>query len=111
MKLPARDRAYVPERKLTGYLLLLSHPVGGSKARFFRRHGFDGSRADLLREELLGIAKRVDVTGTEETAYGTKYVLDGSVSTPRGEDVAIRTVWMIETRGPDAPRFVTAYPV
>jgi hypothetical protein len=111
MKLPARDRAHVPERKLIGYLLSLSHPVGGPKARFFRRHGFDDSRADLLREEFLGIAKRADVTGTEETAYGTKYILDGSVTTPRGENVAVRTVWMIEDRGPEAPRFVTAYPV
>lgn len=111
MKLPARNRARVPERKLTGYLLSLSHPVGGPKARFFRRHGFDDSRADLLREEFLDIAKRADVTGTEETAYGTKYVLDGSVTTPRGEKVAVRTVWMIEDHGPEAPRFVTAYPV
>lgn len=111
MKLPARDLAHVPERKLTGYLLSLSHPVGGPKARFFRRHGFDDSRADLLRDELLGIARQADVKDTEETAYGTKYVLDGSLTTPRGEDLAIRTVWMIEDRGPDAPRFVTAYPV
>jgi hypothetical protein len=96
---------------LTGYLLSLSYPVGGSKARFFRQHGFDDPRADLLREEFLSIAKRADVTGTEETAYGTKYVVDGSVTTPRGKNVAVRTVWMIDDQGPDAPRFVTAYPV
>jgi hypothetical protein len=111
MKLPARDLAHVPERKLTGYLLSLSHPVGGPKARFFRRHGFDDSRADHLRDELLDIARQADGRDTEETAYGTKYVLDGSLTKPRGEGVAIRTMWMIEDRGPDAPRFVTAYPV
>lgn len=110
MKLPGRDRAHVPERKLTGYLLSLSHPVGGPKARFFRQHGFDDSHAGLLRDELLGIAKHAEVADTDETSYGTKYVLDGSVTTPRGEAVSVRTVWMIEDRGPEGPRFVTAYP-
>lgn len=110
MKLPARGRAYVPKRKLTGYLLSISHPVGGAKARFFRQYGFDDSHADLLRDELLGLAGRADVGSTEDTPYGTKYVIDGSVTTPRGEEISVRTVWMIEDDGPDAPRFVTAYP-
>jgi hypothetical protein len=42
MKLPNADKAYVPPNKLLDYLLSLSHPVGGSKARFFRSAGFDG---------------------------------------------------------------------
>ncbi len=54
MKLPHRDRAHVPMRKLTNYLLSPSHPVGRSKAPFFRGLGFNASDADALRAELLG---------------------------------------------------------
>ncbi|PEN15142.1 hypothetical protein CRI94_02325 [Longibacter salinarum] len=112
MKLPGRDRAFVPERKLTAYLLSLSHPVGRAKARFFHRFGFDASNTDLLRDELLALAlaRHADVARTEHTAYGTKYVVDGSLSTPSGDEVVVRTVWMIEKSEPDARRFVTAYP-
>lgn len=46
MRVPNRDHAYVPERKLTGYLLSRSHPVGTSKARFFRGLGFDESNVE-----------------------------------------------------------------
>jgi len=110
MKLPGRERAFVPERKLTAYLLSLSHPVGRAKARFFRRLGFDGSNADRLRNELIDLAQRADVASTECTAHGTKYVVDGLLSTPSGDEAAVRTVWIIEDSRPDAPRFVTAYP-
>ena len=110
MKLPNRERAQVPKRKLTKYLLSLSHPVGGPKARFFRSHGFDDTSVDRLRAELLGVAQRGEVVETEETAHGTKYVIVGSLLAPGGEEISVRTVWIIETPGVSDPRFVTAYP-
>lgn len=110
MNVPNRERAYVPEEKLRTYLLSLSHPVGKSKARFFRGLGFDESNVERLREELRGVVQRARVEETEHTSRGTKYVVIGSIRTPSGKKVAIRTVWMIEEEGSDAPRFVTAYP-
>jgi len=110
MNVPNWERAYVPERKVRDYLLSLSHPVGKSKARFFRGLGFDEATVDQLREELRGVIQRAHVEETERTSHGTKYVVVGSIRSPNGEDVTIRTVWMIEEEGPDAPRFVTAYP-
>jgi len=110
MKLPRRKRALVPERKLTDYLLSMSHPVGRAKARFFRKLGFDTSNTDLLTDELLNLARHEHVVRSNKTEYGTKYVIDGLLSTPRGEEVPIRTVWIIEESGQDVPRFITAYP-
>jgi len=110
MRLPHRDRAVVPERKLTAYLLSLSHPVGGAKARFFRQLGFDESNVDRLRSELIALAQRTNVKATEQTTYGTKYVIDGSLFTPTGKKAAIRSVWIIENAEPNRPRFITAYP-
>jgi hypothetical protein len=109
MKLPNRTQAYVPERKLTAYLLSLSHPVGGSKARFFRKIGFDESNVEHLQEELWMLAQRSAIDEVEETPHGTKYVITGLLHSPDGEAVTVRTVWMME-RESDAPRFVTAYP-
>lgn len=48
MLLPNREKAYVPERKLTSYLLSLTHPVGKSKAQFFYRHGFTLQEKTLI---------------------------------------------------------------
>ena len=92
------------------YLLSLSHPVGKSKARFFRGLGFDESTVNRLREELKGVIQRAPIEETERTSHGTKYVVVGSIRTPDGGNVSVRTVWMIEEEGADAPRFVTAYP-
>ncbi|MFO8231799.1 MAG: hypothetical protein R6U20_03955 [Longimonas sp.] len=110
MKLPRRDHAFIPERKLTSYLLSLSHPVGRGKARFFRRLGFDLSNTDILRDGLLTLARQSNVVRAEQTDYGTKYMVDGLLSTPRGDEVPVRTVWIIEESDRDVPRFVTAYP-
>ncbi len=109
MLLPNRDKARVPERKLTSYLLSLTHPVGKSKARFFHLHGFTEESVDLLERGLLKIAREENVQATENTPHGTKYVIEGSMRTPQGHTIEIRTVWMIET-DEDHPRLVTAYP-
>jgi hypothetical protein len=44
----------------------------------------------------------------EATPFGTRYVIEGILSTPDGRALLIRTVWFIET-GQQIPRFVTAY--
>jgi len=110
VKLPYRDQAFVPKRKLTGYLLSLSHPVGRSKARFFRRVGFDESNVGEFQDALLALAQESEVTKTESTAYGKKYVATGPLQTPDGKSVLVRTVWIVEQKHPEKLRFVTAYP-
>ncbi|MCS6938248.1 MAG: DUF4926 domain-containing protein [Roseiflexus sp.] len=40
MKLPEYESAIVPDRKVTAYLLSLTHRDGRSKAAFFMRYGF-----------------------------------------------------------------------
>jgi hypothetical protein len=108
MLLPNRDRAYVPESKLIGYLLSETHTVGKSKAKFFRGLGFDEANAAALGQELLSIAQTEAVAEVVHSSYGSKYVVDGLLEAPN-RTVKVRTVWIIELE--DArPRFVTAYP-
>ena len=108
MKIPNVEAAYVPEGKITGYLLDASHPVGGAKARFFRAHGFTEAGAPELAAALLTIARSADAE-VEESPHGAKYVAVGDLRTPGGVPVRVRTVWIVEPDDP-RPRLVTAYP-
>lgn len=109
MNLPNRDKAFVPAAKLHDYLLSATHSVGRSKAKFFRRFGFDGASASILEEGLLAIARTEELLGETVTPFGTKYTIDGTLMTPLGIFVNVRTVWIIE-KDEAEPRFVTAYP-
>jgi hypothetical protein len=109
MDLPNRNRAYVPREKLTNYLLSETHPVGKSKAKFFRALGFDDSQVGQLEQELLAIAHSQQVDEEEATPHGVKYAIEGPLHTPGGNVVRIRTVWIVEGNETN-PRFVTAYP-
>jgi hypothetical protein len=46
----------------------------------------------------------------EATPFGTRYVIEGIISTPDGRVPLIRAVWFIET-GEQIARFVAAYPL
>jgi Domain of unknown function (DUF6883) len=109
MRLPNGDHAFIAPAKLAGYLLSETHPAGQSKAKFFRAAGFDQTTLPVLQDSLLIIAKACEVTQVRTSPHGMKYIIDGSLSTPAGNVVPIRTIWIIDT-GQDTPRFVTAYP-
>ncbi len=109
MTVPNAENAVVPVAKLTTYLLALSHPVGGSKARFFRAHGFDDQHADLLAHELRRVATGV-TTSVRPSPFGTKYVVISGLTAPRGTVVQIETVWIIEPHdGPAAIRYGVSF--
>ena len=110
MKLPNRENAHIPPPKLHDYLLSRTHSVGRLKARFFRALGFNETNVDVLEQRLIAIAHSEDVKDVVSSAHGTKYVVEGSLQTPAGNLVQVRTVWIIDA-GQDRPRFVTAYPV
>lgn len=110
MKLPYRKNAIVEKEKLTNYLLLETHPIGGSKARFFRKLGFEITNIAELTEALLEIAQSDNVRQVRQVAYGTNYAIEGTIETPTGRKVMITTIWFIGIEK-NKPRFVTAYPV
>lgn len=110
MKLPYRTKAFIPEEKLTEYILSVSHPVGSSKAKFFRALGFNETNVNHLAKLILKIAKTNDVIKSRKFAYGINYVIEGIIETPSGKTVLVTTVWFAQTEK-SIPSFVTAYPV
>jgi hypothetical protein len=110
MQLPNKTKAYIPPNKLTGYLLSETHAVGKAKAKFFRSLGFDESTVGRLEQELLAVAHTEQVENVIASSHGTKYIIDGSLKTPQGVVVRVRTVWISEAEQ-ESPRFVTAYPI
>lgn len=109
MKLPNREKAYIPSSKLKAYLLSETHVVGRGKAKFFRMFGFDETNTDSLEQGLIAIAQNEDVKTETVSAHGAKYVIGGSLQTPSGRAIRLTTVWIID-KGQDRPRFVTAVP-
>ena len=98
MKLPNAALAEVPERKVTQYLLNPAHPAGGSKAAFFLRFGFTAADWRQLAAVLVRLAQENEVTETEQTRHGQRYVVDGRLLAPDGTSLNIRTAWFIMLR-------------
>lgn len=110
MKLPYSDRLEISQTKVVQYLLSSTHRAGRGKARLFSAFGFQVSSWETLAQALQQHARVNVVLHTEETPFGTRYVLEGPLIGPNGRELQIRAVWFIDT-GSEAPRFVTAYPL
>jgi len=108
-RLPGVESAIIPKAKIIDYLLSRTHTFGRSKSAFFEGIGFSPNDWEQLREAMLKHARDSNVVNVEETAFGTKYIVDGALPTPDGRNPLIRSVWFVES-GEREPRFVTAYP-
>ena len=111
MKLPYRKNAIVPRRKLTDYLLSLTHEKGKSKARFFRNIGFNETNIKQFEEALLTIAKDNEVDGEKISKDENRvtYPIFGFINAPNGKKCMIKTVWVLE-HGSNIPHLTTAHP-
>lgn len=90
------------------YLLSPTHPVGHSKARFFRSLGFEQSHWTVLRDALVAHLRTGDKAPQASNAFGQKYVVRGILHGPLAS-AETASVWII-LHGESVPRFVTAYP-
>ena len=109
-RLPNAEAVLIQQEKISGYLLCLSHPVGSSKARFFRGFGFTPDAWEIFAHALKQICLTSNVVEFERTAFGTRFVIDGVLLSPDGRNPVVRTVWFIDT-GREIPHLVTAHPL
>ena len=106
---PELERRYIAAAKIGAHLLDVAHPEGGSKARFFIRHGFDPVAPVIIEAALLEHPAHCEFSDAKPTAAGMKYVFDGPLPSPDGRDPPVRTVWRLPAES--APYLVTAYPI
>jgi hypothetical protein len=93
MKLPNARAATIDPKKLEGYLLSSTHPIGRPKAQFFLATGFGQTDAAILERALLEVARTGEVAETTTSAYGVKYTVDGTLSSPAGRQVTLVRFW------------------
>jgi len=110
MKLPNAERAVVPSRKITHYLLSSRHRDGQHKAAFFQSFGFKLEAWEKLAAALLNHARTQEVTKFVRTPFGQNYVVEGLLATPDGRAPRVRAVWFIANGGETAT-LATAYPM
>ena len=96
MRIPNADRAVIDARKLHGYLLSQSHPIGRFKAAFFRSLGYSAEGWPLLEADLRAHLSH-DAVPDEPSQYGQKYTIRATLVGPSGQTAGVA-------------RFVTAYP-
>lgn len=109
MPIPDADAAFIPPKKLSDYLLDPTHPVGGSKARWFISLGYHPDSPDRLATDLLELVRRSSDHVDEQTSHGVKYIVRGQLATPSGRLANVVTVWITDTNVAK-PQLITAYP-
>ena len=77
MSLPNADRAIIDPAKVRDYLLSGSHPVGRFKATLFVALGYTADRWEILRDDLLTLARTCVATPGQSSLFGLKFELDG----------------------------------
>jgi hypothetical protein len=110
MKLPNAERAVVPIRKITHYLLSTTHRDGQHKAAFFGHFGFKLESWETLATALLNHARTNEVIEVVSTPFGQNYVAEGPLSAPGGRTPKVRVVWFI-AKGAETATLATAYPL
>ena len=109
MSLPNSDRAVIDAAKVPDYLLSEAHPVGRFKAAFFVSLGYSRDHWELLRDDLLALARAGPAVPGKPSAFGHTFEVDGILMGPSGRSADVMTVWIIRANE-DSPRFVTAFP-
>jgi filamentous hemagglutinin len=109
LELPRRTEVEIPRDKVVDYLLAVSHPVGGPKARYFESRGYSASSPAVLEASIRLVALEGSLIKEEATEWGTKYFVVGVVPAPDGNPISIGTVWIVS--GSPRPLLITAYPV
>ncbi|MDO8570677.1 MAG: hypothetical protein Q7R97_03785 [Candidatus Daviesbacteria bacterium] len=99
MKLPYRNKAFIPPEKINNYLLSLTHEKGKHKAVFFRKLGFNETNISLFENALLKIAQTNNVYSCRNIInsgiyLGKSYAIVGTITGKNGS-ANIKTVWCI----------------
>jgi hypothetical protein len=107
MKLPNSENAFIAKEKILDYLLDEENSKG--KSNFFNLFGYFKDNFEDLAKYLIKLSSSGEVSETEHTKFGLKFIISGNIIAPNGRSIVMTSVWIIKN-DEDFPRFVTAYP-
>ena len=108
-ELPGWEEAWIPELKLTDYVLSSTHEVGRHKARVFRSElGIEREHWNFLHDQILDGFPEAQATFREETEFGFTWEVPILVTGRNEAERWVTTGWIIEYRDP-RPKLTTAY--
>ena len=106
---PGAQHAVVEPAKIRDYLLSTSHPVGRLKAVVFFSLGYTTEDWVKLRDDILSLARNGEARLGQQSQYGQKYEVSGTLQGPNGRARGITTVWLVPVSD-NRPKFITAFP-
>lgn len=108
MTLPGGDKAVVHRQRLLAYNLLLTHRVGGPKARVFKSAlGLTAADADELIMALRRAAAQNEAVERYTDDFGTRFRIDFLLEF-RGRSRMLRSGWLIRQPGA-RPEFMSVW--
>lgn len=105
MKLPANT--IILPRKASEYLLKLRRD--DDKSAFLALAGYTAADADRLLRDIREQLLPLEAEFHEQTEYGPKYRIRGTLTGPNGRALRVLTIWMKEDATGDT-KFVTLLP-
>ncbi|GJD84106.1 hypothetical protein HPGCJGGD_1981 [Methylobacterium haplocladii] len=85
----------IPDAKIGGYLLDVTHAEGGPKAAFFLSRGFSRDDPRPFIQALLDYGQPHTFVRYERNSYVTKLIHEGPMPMPDGSAPRIRSVWRL----------------
>jgi hypothetical protein len=107
--LPNAEKAFIAQSKIEDYLLSPSHSVGTFKHVVFSALGYNQQNWQILRDDILALARIREAFPSQSNGYGQKFIVSGKLVGPNGRSGDFVTVWIVESVNL-VPRFLTAYP-
>ena len=105
MKLP--KNTIIAEVKITQYLLKFL--LEDNKSLFLAQANYTQDNWQQLETDLREQILPLEATPTEQTRYGNKYEIRGTLTGPNGTDLPVVTIWMTEFPS-QTTKFITLYP-
>ncbi len=105
MKLP--PNTVIAPRKITEYLLRLR--IEDDKSEFLALAGYTRDNADLLLRDIRQQILPLEADCFEQTEYGPKYRIRGTLTGPNGRALRVVTIWMKDD-ATNQTKFVTLFP-
>ena len=102
------EKAFIDPAKIANYVLNLSHPVGGHKAKVIESVlGLTVKDSAMLTSQLLRGVKQNTATLRQITQHGSQYQVVIPITGPKGV-ANMTTEWIVRT-GESYPRLTSAY--